>query len=439
LKIIFLNRYFHPDHSATSQILSDLAFALAAQGYAVHVVSSRQGYESRELNVPGRETIAGVETHRVWTSRFGRENLAGRAVDYATFYLTASAVLWQLASRNDVIVAKTDPPLLSVVAAPIVRSRGGKLVNWLQDLFPEVAEVLGVGGRVSRTAYRLMSAIRNRSLRQASMNVAVGEHMAERLRVLGIAPERIRVIPNWADGDLVEPLSHCGNSLRRDWGFDREFVVGYSGNLGRAHEFATFLDAIEQLERRNRTSAAEIVQSGELTSKGSQPCSTLSREPKIVWLFIGGGALQGAFKREVERRRLTSVKFEPYQPREQLAKSLSVADVHLISLRPELEGLIVPSKFYGIAAAGRPTIFIGDGNGEIARVLDRYGCGITVQTGDGRGLARAIASLATQPQNAREMGRRARQAFEAEFDLPAAVQRWRKMLSEIGPCREHPG
>src|SRR5262245_3258216 len=88
--------------------------------------------------------------------------------------------------------------------------------------------------------------------------------------------------------------------------------------------------------------------------------------PDIVWLFIGGGALYRQFETEIRCRGLRSVQYQPYQPRDRLADSLSAADVHIVSLRPALEGLVVPSKFYGIAAAGRPTIFIGDKDGEIA-------------------------------------------------------------------------
>src|SRR5574342_267951 len=106
----------------------------------------------------------------------------------------------------------------------------------------------------------------------------------------------------------------------------------------------------------------------------------------VVWLFIGSGALLGTLQAEVERRRLTSVRFKPYQPKQRLAESLSAADVHLVSLRPTLEGLIVPSKFYGIAAAGRPTIFVGDEDGEIAQLIARHECGRTVATGDGKAL-----------------------------------------------------
>ena len=250
MHIIFANRYFHPDHSATSQMLSDLAFALAEGGNHISIITSRQLYDTPEIRLPSREIIAGVQVYRVWTSRFGRHNLAGRAIDYLTFYLSAAWMLWRLARRGDIIVAKTDPPMLSVVSAPIARIRRAHLVNWLQDLFPEVLEALD-GRRSSprRAAYKFMRALRNRSLRQAKMNIVIGERMAERLARLDVPPQRIRVIPNWSDGTLVTPRHKTTNRLRQEWDLIGKFVVGYSGNLGRAHEFDTLIDAIARLEQ----------------------------------------------------------------------------------------------------------------------------------------------------------------------------------------------
>ena len=117
---------------------------------------------------------------------------------------------------------------------------------------------------------------------------------------------------------------------------------------------------------------------------------------------------------------------------ERLAESLSAADVHLISLRPELEGLIVPSKFYGVAAAGRASIFIGDGDGEIARTLRRIDGGITVPQGDGSALASAVLALAADPRRCAVMGMNARGAFDQEYDKLLAVKRWSALFTELG-------
>ena len=418
MRIIFVNRYFYPDHSATSQMLSDLAFALAKSGHSIWVITSRQLYDMPETDLPNREAVKGVAVHRVWTSHFGRHNLAGRAIDYLTFYMSAAWTLWRVSRQRDIIVVKTDPPMLSVVVAPIARMRRAKLVNWLQDLFPEVLEALDIKGKSKRRRiYDVMRRLRNSSLRHAQMNILIGERMAERLAHFGVPPERIRIIPNWADGTLVMPSAHAVNPLRQQWGLEGKFVVGYSGNLGRAHEVDTFIQAITCLEDDRSTTVARKDENG-------LRCD-------VIWLFIGGGALYRQLQAEVVARHLTSVQFRSYQPREFLARSLSAADIHLVSLRPELEGLIVPSKYYGIAAAGLPTIFVGDADGEIARILDAGGSGQTVAVGDGVGLAALIRAVAANPNRAREMGRRSRSVFERDFDFPVAVSAWEGVLAAI--------
>src|SRR5262245_29970313 len=366
-------------------MLSDLAFALAERGQAVCVITSRQRYDAPTDRLPARETVKGVSVHRLWTSRFGRANLVGRAVDYATFYAAAAWRLWRLSRPGDVVIAKTDPPMLSLIAAPVCRLRGARLINWLQDIFPETAEALGVGGRTAKVLYRVLRWFRDRSVKAAHTNVVLGEGMAERVCGLGITPERVRVIANWADGSAIEPIEREANALRAAWGFGDAFVVGYSGNLGRAHDIETLLEAMGSVEDA-------VGRGGTMPSTPSAPTS-----PDVRWRFIGSGALFEPLKAKVARRGLTSVHFEPYRPRALLAQSLSAADVHLVSLRPELEGLIVPSKFYGICAAGRPTLFIGDDDGEVARLIRRHECGRSIAAGDGARLAETILRLAADP------------------------------------------
>jgi colanic acid biosynthesis glycosyl transferase WcaI len=404
VKIVFLNRYFHPDHSATSQMLSDLAFHLAGHGQVVHVITSRQRYEEPAAALPATESIGGVAVHRVWTTRFGRRHLAGRAIDYLTFYLSAALRLARLARTGDVVVAKTDPPLISVPAALVARLRGAQLVNWLQDIFPETAERLGMRfaqGPLST----LLRGLRTLSLRTARVNVVLGERM--RAVVEGLAPGTTEIIHNWADGAEIRPIPAESNPLRETWGLADKFVVGYSGNMGRAHDFETVLGA----------------------------CERLRKEPGIVFLFIGAGSQRGWLERQVMARSLTNIVFKPYQPRSALRESLSAADVHLVSLRPALEGLIVPSKFYGIAAAGRPVIFVGARDGEIARLINAYGCGITVWTGDAAALANAICTLRADPARAAMMGNAARHLLETRFDLPLAMARWKTVLAACGGGR----
>src|SRR5262249_26788437 len=139
-------RYFYPDHSATSQLLSDLTFDLASRGQDIHVITSGQLYTDPGASLLSEEVICGVKVHRVRTSRFGRARMWGRMLDYMTFYVGATWRLLRSIKPGDVIVAKTDPPMLSVCSAWATRLRKGILINWVQDLFPEVATSLNMPG-----------------------------------------------------------------------------------------------------------------------------------------------------------------------------------------------------------------------------------------------------------------------------------------------------
>jgi glycosyltransferase involved in cell wall biosynthesis len=409
-KIVFVNRFFFPDQSATSRMLSDLACHLAGRGYGVAVVTSRLRYEDAAAAYPPLEVIDGVEVHRVWTSSFGRFVLPGRALDYVTFYLSAARALNRLLRAGDVVVAKTDPPLISVVAQRAASRRGAHLVNWTQDLFPEIAAALGVGfldGRFGRWVQRL----RNRSLARSDMTVAIGERMAQRLITEGVPEDRVRIIHNWVDGDAIQPLPRQGNPVRAEWGLDDRFVVGYSGNFGRVHEYGTVLTAAELLRA----------------------------EQDVVFVFIGGGASLERFKDACALRRLENVRFFPYQPEARLRESLGACDLHLVILRPEIEGLVVPSKFYGVAAAGRPTLFIGDPEGEIARLIGDAEAGLSVETGDGAALAAAIRRLRDDAVVREALDRSARALFDQAFARNRALARWEEALETVlsrPPCGE---
>lgn len=399
-KIVFVNRFFHPDISATSQMVSDLAFELASGGQRVGVITSRLRYDDPSALLPAFETVKGVAIHRVWTSRFGRGSLAGRLFDYLTFYLSAPLKLFFIASRCDVVVAKTDPPLISVPVLWVASLKRARLVNWLQDLFPEVATSLGLnlGGALPRA---LLRTLRNASLRMARANVVLGTRMADRVTHEAHSAA-VRIIPNWSPNSEVSPLARETNTLAVQWQMADRFIVGYSGNLGRAHELGILLEAAGRLRHRQ----------------------------EIVFLVIGEGNQKTALQEEVARRGLANVLFKPYQPQELLKYSLTLPDVHLVSLKPELEGLIVPSKFYGALAAGRAVIFIGDSDGEVARDIKRGDCGICVAPDDAEALANAVEQLFTDRARCERLGAQARALFDREFARPLAMQRWKAVLAE---------
>jgi colanic acid biosynthesis glycosyl transferase WcaI len=399
-RLLVVNRFFHPDPSATSQLLTDLVEALGASGFRVTVLAGRHGYLDRGAVLPARAAHAGAEVRRLWHTGFGRATLPGRALDGATFALSAFLALLARARPGDLILAKTDPPLISVLAWLAARLTGARLVNWCQDLFPETAAALGlrwargpVGGA--------LRALRNASLRGAEINVALCPGMAAHLVAERVPPERLAVIPNWADGALIRPLAPQDNPLRAAWGLGGRFVIGYSGNLGRAHEVGAVVELI----------------------------TLLAGDPKFVFLFIGAGFGYRALLAAVAARRLENVVFRPYQARARLPLSLTAPDLHLVTLRPECEGLVMPSKLYGALAAGRPVVFVGDPEGDVARIV-QAGLGLVAHPRAMPALAAEIRALRRDPARLARLGAAARRACEAA-GMDASLEAWTRCLRAV--------
>jgi glycosyltransferase involved in cell wall biosynthesis len=384
--------------STNSQISSDLAFELAGVGNDVHVIRC----DDPQARLPAAADVQGVHIHRVSSTEFGRGALLGRSVDYGSFYASMWRAMNELAGPNSILITKTDPPL-TAMPAMLTRRRGAKLINWLQDIYPEVAIELGVP-LVSGTIGRGLCRLRDASLKAAVRNVVVGQLMAERLYKCGVPNDKVEVIANWCDDESIVPITQHENALRKEWGLMDSFVVGYSGNLGRAHEFETVLGAASQLKDQRR----------------------------IVFLMIGGGHQFDQLAQTVKSRRLEQTyRFVPYQDHTLLKYSLSVPDVHWLSLKPKLEGLIVQSKFYGIAAAGRPVIAITAADGEIARLVSQNDCGRVIAPGDVNALTETVIELSEKPSLVAEMGRRARSMLDAQFTRMQALGRWRRLVDSI--------
>lgn len=402
MRTIFVNRYFHPDQSATSRMVSALAFGLARKGGTVTVLASRARHDRNDAPFAARETCSGVDVVRLTASRFGRRTLPGRAIDYLSFHLAAFTWLSRNIRHGDVVVVCTDPPLISLTCALPIRLRGGRMVNWIMDLFPETAIELGFLGRAPMLG-RLVSWLRDRSIARSRLAVCPTGRMADYLLARRVPAERIRVLHHWSDAAEIYPIPREENPLRAAWGYADKFVVGYSGNFGRAHEFATLIEA----------------------------ATLLKDHPDIRFLMVGGGYRLDSVIDAVRERGLKNVAFKPLQPAGYLAESLGAPDLHIVSLKPRLEHCIIPSKFYGILAAGKPTLFIGDPNGSVATVVAAERCGLLVRIGEAETLARTISDLAADPEQVKAMGVAARTAFEADYAFDRALVAWSTVLDDL--------
>jgi colanic acid biosynthesis glycosyl transferase WcaI len=399
LQIVFVNRFFFPDEAATGQLLSDLAFAIAAGGQRVAVVTSSQRYRDGPA-LPASEVIRGVQVRRVWTPR-RRASLLWRVMQYWAFYAGATWHLLRLLRRGDILVALTDPPAFSVPAALVSFLKGAALINWLQDIFPETATNVGVHvpGR------GLVASLRNWSLRGAGANVVLSASMGRRIAGLGVTSSAIRRIDNWTNDEAIRPSDSRACALRAEWGLGDRFIVEYSGNMGRAHEFDTILGAAQRLRD----------------------------ESDVVFVFVGDGHALAAIRARTADLALPNVVIKPPQPRARLAEVLGLGDVHLISLQPALEGLVVPSKYYGILAAGRPVLYVGDRDADLAREVVNCQCGHVVAPGEANELAAYIRDLRDDDARRQRMGECARALLDARYTQRMALRRWSELISALAP------
>jgi len=270
----------------------------------------------------------------------------------------------------------------------------------VKDLFPDVAVVLG---RLRNPlAVRALRAQTRHLLSAAERVVSIGSDMSERLGSLGVGVDKLALIHDWADGSRIRPLTGP-SALRREHGWGDRFVVMHSGNVGLSQDLDTML------------AAAELLRAQE----------------DVLFVVIGEGAARAGLVREAGRRGLDNVQFLPYQPKDRLSESLGAADLHVVGLHRGLRGFIVPSKVYGIMAAGRPFIAAAEEGSEPARIVREHRCGVRVEPGDPGALAKAI--LWARESDLAAMGDRARQAFEQRFDRPLASAAYLRLLEELAP------
>lgn len=394
-RILVMNQYYSPGVEATAHLLSELCAALADE-FDITVVT---GHINDPPAPPGRVTDHGVEVVRVRSTAYERRRLDRRAVNYLT-YLAQSLSTGLRERRPDVVLCMTDPPIIADAALVVARRFHAPLVVISQDVFPEIAvELKRLENRAVIEALRLAIGY---YLRRADRVVAIGETMRKRLIEKGADPERVHVIPNWVDTTAIEPRPR-DNEWSRSHGLHDRFVVMHSGNIGHAQNLdaliraATFLRDVDDLS--------------------------------IV--LIGAGARRDELFELAERLETDNVSFLPYQPRDALAQSLSTASVHVVGLARGLAGYVVPSRLYGIMAAGRPVLVAADPESETAHIVTREQSGIVVPPGRPDLLAAAIRDLHDGEHDLEEMGRRGREYVEREADRSVAVRRYRSLLRDV--------
>jgi colanic acid biosynthesis glycosyl transferase WcaI len=342
-----------------------------------------------------------VTIHRVLHTRFAKTSLIGRLINMLTFQALATWTAFWIPAP-DVVITETDPPFLCLLGGLLRYCLGCRHICYLQDVYPDVAVALGKlrGGWTARLLRKLFFAVYKKS----DAVVVLSRDMAELVEDGNVSKERIHLIPNWVDTNKIYPIKNT-NGFRQTNRLDDKFVIMYSGNIGLSQRLEQVINAASQLCHRN----------------------------DIVFVFVGDGANRHKLQQMVHEEHLTNVRFFDYCGNDELADSLSAADLHLVILRPEVKQLLMPSKIYGILASGTPAIVLADRDCELAKTVDENDLGIVVDSAHVADLTTAIINAVESPSKRQRQGAAARNYALLHCDRHQSVDAmWRLLLSLTG-------
>ena len=383
MQVLVINQFFWPDTAATGQLLTDVTRGMDPKVHAVTVLCGMSGYGAVDTSSMPRVKI--VRSGGVVFSR----GKIGRVVSYASFFAGA-AVRGFRGPKPALVLTLTTPPLISLLGTLLKSMRGSRHFIWEMDLYPDIAVDLNVL-KPRAVITRLIGTMADFSRKRADGIIVLGEEMKARLIGRGIPEHKILVAENWADGCEILPAPFDEGPL----------VVHYSGTFGLAHEEHTITEAMRRLRH----------------------------DIRFRFVFAGGGARRERLEQFCRAEGIDTAEFRPYATRSELGRSLAEAHVGLVTQIPETLGAVVPSKTYGIMAAGRPILYVGPRSATPARVLEWHRCGWRIEPGDASGIVRLLEQLERDRDLVREAGGRARRAFEKYYDRPIGVGR---ILSILG-------
>jgi len=384
MHILVINQFFWPDAAPTGQLLTDVIRGVDPDIHFVTVLCGSSNYAAEDKIAPPPR----VKIVRSGWIPFSRGRI-GRILSYAAFF--AGALVRGIAEPKPALVLTlTTPPLISLLGTLLKILRGSRHIIWEMDLYPDIAVDLNVLNPRS-VVTRLIGAVADFSRKRADGIIALGDDMKERLVARGIPAHKILVAENWADGNEIVSAPFKEGPL----------VVLYSGNFGLAHEEYTITEAIRQLRDDRRLS----------------------------FVFSGGGERRKGLEEFCRVEDIATAEFRPYARRSDLGPSLAEGHVGLVTQMPRTVGAVVPSKVYGIMAAGRPVLYVGPRGSTPACIVEQHGCGWRIEPGDKAGMVRLLKRLEQDRSLVREAGARARDAFEKYYDKSIGVAR---ILSILG-------
>jgi len=407
LNVVFLNRSFYPDITATGQLLSELCQDLVKRhGCRVTVIAARpliKDAAAKEVSfkrrLVRRQTWEGVEILRVRSTAFSPVSFFKRVLNYLSYFFLAIFASFRIKSA-ELVVTLTDPPIIGFVGLWIARRFKIPLVISVRDLFPEAAR--GLGSRQNYLMNLILDYANRFLLKKADWVVALGNQMRDKLiKEKGVPHNRISIIYDWADTRNIKP-SPKDNSFSRAQKINDNFVVMYAGNIGASSGLTMLVEAANLLRDYS----------------------------DMLFVFIGEGIMKNNLMELARQYKLENTRFFSFQPRNILSEVFSSADIFVIALKEDLSGYSVPCKLYSIMASGRPYVASVGKNCEVSQMTAEFDSGVIAESQNSRALADKILYLYANKEARGKLGENARKAA-ALFDRQAQVDNYFRLFKEV--------
>ena len=400
--ILFINQHYYPDFAATGQLLAELCEDLSQKGFRITVITGypEKGTYPDYLTPLKNEQHKNLTIYRIYNHPAGNKSNINRLFHFFSFWLGSVVKALFMQEKYDLIYVMSTPPLLNGITANLVSFfRGVPYLYNVQDLYPGIAVEMGTltNKHIISISQMIENYINQNALSISTLSVQMKKSISEHAE-----PNKIVILPNWSDGNLIRPQKE--SQLRKKIGLTEMFLVTYSGNMGMSQGLDSLLGV------------AEILQ---------------TEKPNIHFLFIGNGAHLPELKKIKETNNLKNVTFLPYQPKENLSDSLACADLHLISTTPNLSKYLMPSKLYGILAAGKSYLAVTESTSEIVEFTVKESCGVTANPGDIEQITSAIIKLEENVDVLQKMGKLGREVFDKQFERKIVTEKYAAHLRNI--------
>ncbi len=401
-RLVILNEFFYPDFfGGTGKVLSDLARRLKDDHcIEVSAIASARAYRNNDEKLSETDDWDGITIRRIPASKSRVSDLGKRLKSDLELTKATAKALSKMPC--DGVLVTTSPPLMPLAAWWMKKTKGIPYWYIIYDLEPDRAVVVGVASEKGWKT-KLLGWWQKKWMHSADKVVVIGRCMKDHVqRVYSLPENKVTVIATGEDDAVVKPLSKQ-SPFRADMPADA-FVVLYSGNFGRYHDFTPVLDAADELQE----------------------------DPRFRFLMVGGGHKKDWVEEEAKRRGLSNVEVKAFVPPEDFPHLLSAADVCLVTLEDQMEGLCVPSKFYSFLASGRPVLALMRAHGEVARVVSEEGVGRVVDPSVKGAMAKAVKQLAGDPEELQKMSEKARSVLEEKYSSRKIAAQFAEMFTMGG-------